>query len=87
MEFTIDKNNLTFSFKLYLKCHLSADKSPGFKSDSITFLNTAYVSSFDKNNNSIEAILTRHGQYSNFGKTPFKTYKTSFNAFRPCSFK
>ena len=86
-EFTIDKYNLIFSFKLYLKCHLILAKSPGFISASITFLSNSYVSSFDKNNNRIEAIPTKLGQYSNFGKTPFKSHKTSFKAFIPSSFK
>ena len=86
IELTIDKYNLIFSSKVYLKCHLRLDKLPGYKSDSI-FLSNAYASSFDINNNKIEAILTRQGQYSIFGTTPFKTHKSSFNACTPCSFK
>ena len=32
-------------------------------------------------------MLTKIGQYSILGKTPFKSHKTSFKAFKPSSFK
>ena len=38
---TIDKYNLILSFKVYLKCHLILDKSPGFISASIIFLSNS----------------------------------------------